>query len=157
MGFSTIEWVAIDVKNANRAFCKYCNQSLNAHLKALKRHASTAKHVNCVKESRDAQVSIKSLTGFVKPLLISDKQKVLELRMAAYIAKQSSFNGVADLTNLMNSAEPRICKAKIKVSEIVHFSLNVLWAPAPFLALYGRRRRKLVQLLPYFSYMGKLF
>lgn len=112
---STLAWLAADPTDQTKAKCKYCRDTFNAHLKQIKSHMLSNKHRERVEQATAALVNARPISGFIQPRA-TDKQKILELKMAAFIAKNGSFSCVNDLTYLINASEPKAVCGKIKVN-----------------------------------------
>lgn len=112
--FEKIGWLQAVANKPTFAWCSICKEEMNAHLFTLVRHAAADTHDALVRASKDCQETV-PVTNFVTRC--PKNLKVLELRIAAYIAANTSIRQVDDLIDLLKKgiADSEIVK-QVKVS-----------------------------------------
>lgn len=82
-----------------KAYCKFCRCSLQAHKKDIQNHGKCKKHLDAFRFSKPTS---KKMTDFVKQT-ISDKRKVTELKISAFIAEHCSVSSIDHLGSLIKT------------------------------------------------------
>jgi len=109
------------------AICKYCRANLKAHRKDLVAHAQTAKHKTAVEKDSTAK-SCRKLTSTFIPIH-SEKNKIAELKLAAFIAEHASIQTIDHLTQLLpqlDSNSDILSKLKLHKTKCTMIIKNVL-------------------------------
>lgn len=93
------EWISPIATDETSARCKYCSTVLKAHKKSLLQHAKSEKHLKSVALNKSAKTCQK-LPAIYK-VAFSEKTKIAELKLAAFIAEHSAIQTVDDLANIL--------------------------------------------------------
>lgn len=94
------EWISPIATDETSARCKYCKFCvLKAHKKSLLQHAKSEKHLKSVALNKSAKTCQK-LPAIYK-IAFSEKTKIAELKLAAFIAEHSAIQTVDHLTNIL--------------------------------------------------------
>jgi hypothetical protein len=128
--FSCSDWIAPSLnKNSKRARCKYCKQEYAAKLTDLKTHAKTPKHINSVEEAKKTMSSTAVMDSFVRPSM-SDEQKRLELKIAAYIADSAiafrQSDGLVDLIKSLVKKKTDVDKLTVRFFVFIYCDFYLL-------------------------------
>ncbi|XP_077279781.1 uncharacterized protein LOC143907119, partial [Temnothorax americanus] len=92
-----IGWLSALPGENTKAYCKLCRCPLQAHKKDIEKHGQCKKHLDAFKYSQHAS---RNITDFVTKT-ISDKRKIVELKIAAFIAEHCSVSSVDHLGSLI--------------------------------------------------------
>ncbi|KAL4708042.1 hypothetical protein ACJJTC_013453 [Scirpophaga incertulas] len=98
------DWIARDSINDTLVTCKYCRTVLKAHKKDLLRHAKTEKHKKAVSLEKSAKSS-RLIPTIYKPI-ISEKTKLGEIKICAFIAEHTAVLTVDHLIELLPQLDP---------------------------------------------------
>ena len=110
-----LDWLAEITGNPSKAFCKLCKVELDTHKNDLKKHATTNKHINKLKEV-ESLVNIQPIAKAFKPR-IPELQQVAEIRAATFVAKHTALMSADHLMLLMPSIFP---DSKITTNLSIH-------------------------------------
>lgn len=80
------------------AFCKICLSFLGAHLTDLQRHVSTKMHCEKMKKLNPQQ---NNQTVLSNTIIITNKQKELELKLSLYVATHTSIKSIDHLGEIL--------------------------------------------------------
>lgn len=98
-----IDWLCASPADSTKAICKYCKNEIKAHKKDLQIHAESKKHKNLIKEHIEIAATPK-ITLFAKQS-ISERRKVLELKLATFVAEHCSINAIDHLGVLIKNSD----------------------------------------------------
>lgn len=87
-------WLQEHPNDQYKAFCSFCDATMNAELTIIKRHSEGTKHVQKLKTLRSNVQPIDSMLKKLEP--IGDKQKIAEIKLAAFMAEHKLSHRVAD-------------------------------------------------------------
>lgn len=93
-------WLSAVEGDDSRAYCTLCKCTLQAHKKDIKNHGTCKKHLNAFKFSNKN----KKMTDFAKQT-ISDKRKIAELKISAFIAEHCSMYSIDHLGSLIKTLD----------------------------------------------------
>lgn len=97
-----LDWIAKDEQNPEKAKCRYCKKSYDAHLGGLRKHVHAETHTAAVAEALKTVQDNRPITNFVMEIV--DERKVAELKIAAHIAESgTAFRQSDSLINLLKS------------------------------------------------------
>ena len=96
-----LDWLAEVTGNPSKAFCKLCKVELGTHKNDPKKHATTNKHINKLKEV-ESLVNIQPIAKVFKPRN-TKLQQVAEIRAATFVAKHTALMSTDHLMLLMPS------------------------------------------------------
>ncbi|KAK0169172.1 hypothetical protein PV328_012378, partial [Microctonus aethiopoides] len=97
-------WLAPDVTSDTLATCKYCRVVLKAHKKDLVSHSKTEKHKKATTWEKSAK-TCRSISDIYKPVLL-ENTKIIELKIAAFIAEHCSLLTVNHLISILPQLDP---------------------------------------------------
>ena len=100
------EWLKQSSIDSGKAYCKWCNSELRAHVSDLKTHITRNRHAK-IQEDKNRQ---KSAASMFKPIevKITEEMKVnrRELRLALFIACKASIRSMDDLGEIIQQEFP---------------------------------------------------
>ncbi|KAH0557774.1 hypothetical protein KQX54_011659 [Cotesia glomerata] len=101
--YSWLGWLSEVPGDSQAAHCKLCKSNLEAHKKNLNHHLNSTKHKEAIKRDKTIVLNQK-IDTFIKPTILEER-KIVELRIAAFIAKNCSIHAVDELSVLINSLD----------------------------------------------------
>ncbi|KAH0549749.1 hypothetical protein KQX54_013435 [Cotesia glomerata] len=96
-------WLSEVPGDSQAAHCKLCKSNLKAHKKNLNDHLNSTKHKEAIKRDKTIVLNQK-INTFIKPTILEER-KIVELRIAAFIAKNCSIRAVDELSVLIKSLD----------------------------------------------------
>lgn len=120
-------WLSSLVGDDTKAFCKLCRCSLQAHKKDILKHSLCKKHLEALKHKKENESS-KKMTDFISDV-ISDKRKVAELKLAAFISEHCSIlaaNHLAHLIKNLDESSQVLQDVKLQRSKCTALIKNVI-------------------------------
>lgn len=97
-------WLVANSTNDNLAYCRYCRIYLKAHKKDLISHAKNDKHKKSTEWEKSAKATT-PISKIYKPIL-AESTKIVELKIAAFIAEHCSLLTVDHLINILPQLDP---------------------------------------------------
>lgn len=94
------------------AKCKYCKTNLKAHKSGLEDHSTTKRHKNNVEKDKAAKTCSKISNVFTP--IVSESTKIMELKLAAFIAEHSSIKTTDHLVEIL----PKLDVKSINLSKL---------------------------------------
>lgn len=99
--YNALGWLREADADANKigeAFCKICRSYFRAHLTDLQRHANTKMHCEKMKKLNPLQ---NNQTVLSNTIIITNKQKELDLKLSLYVATHTSIKSIDHLGEIL--------------------------------------------------------
>lgn len=120
-------WLKPCVGDNTKARCAYYNINILAHRKSLKTHRNTKKHIQNAKNEKEC-LRLSKIENFAT-LVIDDRQKIAELKIAAFICEHCSINAIDDLSKIikdLDSTSQVLKNIKIHRTKCTGLIVNVI-------------------------------
>ncbi|CAD6218514.1 GSCOCG00011451001-RA-CDS, partial [Cotesia congregata] len=120
-------WLSEVPGDSQAAHCKLCKSNLKAHKKNLNDHLNSTKHKEAIKRDKTI-VHNQKIDTFIKPTILEER-KIVELRIAVFIAKNCSIRAVVELSVLIKSLDKSskiLNEIKLHRTKCTSLVLNVI-------------------------------